>query len=105
VEAISRLVAQSLLYVAGETSFPKSLDKLTASLAVHFEHSPLSESLETFSSELLRLRHAFDDVSFERMAQMQDLWTVLAADICQTFDSQLELQASLPTVQPLAKAV
>jgi len=104
-EAIARLVAQSLLHVAGEAVLPNSLAKLATALGDHYSNDSLAESLHTFMRELARLRLFYDEIAFLRLAEMQDTWTVLAAYTCRELDPLLDLQASLPEITPLAKVV
>jgi len=105
VEAIARLVAQSLLHVVGEGALPNSLAKIVTVLDSHFANDSLAESLTTFMQELSRLRNNFDEAVFIRLAEMQDTWTVLAAHTCRQRDPQLDLHALLPEITPLAKVV
>ncbi len=65
----------------------------------------LSESLNGFIHDLARLQESFDETAFQRLSEVQDVWVVLAADACRDVDSQLDLQAFLPDIAQLAKAV
>jgi isopenicillin N synthase-like dioxygenase len=106
VEAIARLVGHSLLSVSGERNLPETLPEIASALAqTHQERAHLAESLRVFTSELARLQAQFDEGAFQRLADTQDVWTVLVAEACQEIDLQLDLQSLLPEVTQLAKAV
>ncbi len=105
VEAITRLVAQVLVHVAGGNTLPNSLSELSAALIHHYDNESLTEPLVTFRGELARLRILYDEASFLRMADMQDAWTLLAAYTCCEHDPTLDLQALLPEATLLAKVI
>ncbi len=106
VEAIGRLVGHSLLDAAGDASPPQTLEAIAERLLQAYpEKAFLAESLQGFAADLARLQENFDEASFQRLAEIQDVWVVLAADACREVDSQLDLQAFLPDIAQLAKAV
>lgn len=101
-EAISRLVAQSLLHAGGEKVLPEGLFELAQKIDQQTGTPPhIAESLTVFAEELQKLRRNFDDVRFEKLAKAQDLWTVLVAKTCESVDVQLNIQSSLPEVAQL----
>lgn len=107
-EAIAVLVGKSLLEVAGEKMPPASLPGIASKLdEVLHDQTHLGEGLAVFSHELNRLRAVDDDVvlatAFERLIDAQDVWTILAAEVCQARDPQLVLDEFIPEVQQLAK--
>ena len=106
VDAIARLVGHSLLEVKGVNVLPEGLDEIAEELAqAYADRSYLSESLSGFARDISQLRESFDDGRFQRLADIQDMWVILAADTCRELDPQLDLQAFLPDVAQLAKAV
>ncbi len=106
VEAIARLIGHSLLDAVNDPSQPEALDAIAEGLVQAYpDKAYLSESLKGFIHDLAGLQEDFDETAFQRLAEMQDVWVVLAADACRDVDSQLELQAFLPDVDLLAKAV
>ena len=106
VEAVARLVGHSMLDAAGDSSQPQELEAIAESLLEAYPDKPfLAESLKGFTSDLARLQKDFDEAAFQRLSEMQDVWVVLAADACRDVDSQLDLQAFLPDIAQLAKAV
>ncbi len=110
-EAIARRVAQALLEVAGqgpgrgEAAIDELQPLASALLQAHREHGFLGESLDTFQREIERLRQAYDEAAFNRLAEMQDVWVTLAAGVCEELDRQLDLHAALPQAARLAHVV
>ncbi|NOX93479.1 MAG: nitrite/sulfite reductase [Gammaproteobacteria bacterium] len=101
-EAIARLVAQALLHAGGENVLPDDLTELAGKIAKQTDAAQhLAESLTVFIEEMQKLRADFDDARFEKLANAQDLWTVLVAKACESVDVQLDVQASLPEVAQL----
>ena len=106
VEAIALLIGHSLLDVAGNSSPPETLEAIAEELLQTYpDKAFLSESLQGFAADLARLRKDFDETAFQRLSEIQDVWVVLAADACRDVDSQLDLQAFLPDITQLDKAV
>lgn len=106
-EAIARLVAKSLLEVAGEKSTADDLAEIAARVADLFADEPhLVESLQVFVAEIERLRAHEDEVQlateFERFMHAQDVWMVLAAGLCQARDPRLVLDEYLPEINTQA---
>jgi len=101
-EAIARLVAQALLHAGGENVVPDDLSELTGKIEKQTDATQhIAESLIVFIEEIQKLRADFDDSRFEKLANAQDLWTVLVAKACESVDMQLDVQASLPEVTQL----
>ena len=105
IEAISRLLAQALLHAGGENIVPEDLLELASKIAKQTDVAPhMAESLTVFAEEIQTLRSQFDEARFEKLAKAQDLWTVLVAKACETVDTQLNVQSSLPEVSNLVTA-
>jgi len=101
-EAIARLVAQALLHAGGENVVPDDLPELAGKIAKQTDATQhIAESLTVFIEEIQKLRADFDDSRFEKLANAQDLWTVLVAKACESVDMQLDVQASLPEITQL----
>lgn len=99
-EAISRLVAQSLLHARGEKILPDDLFELAKKVSVQETDGSahIAESLQVFAEELRTMRASFDEARFDKLSKAQDLWTVLVAKACESVDVQLNIQSSLPEV-------
>jgi len=109
-ESIARLVGRSLLEVSAVRQPPLTLPEIIKHLhEVMDTHLHLPESLSVFVHELERLRTLEDEAvlatAFERLASAQDVWTVLAAEVCQERDPRLALTEYLPEIKQLAQAV
>lgn len=105
-EAVARRVGQALLAVAGEGAVPDALSPLAAALIqVHPGRLFLGETLDAFQRDIERLRQEYDEAAFNRLAEMQDVWVMLAAGVCEDIDRQLDLRAALPPGVKLAHAV
>ncbi len=103
-EAIARLVAQALLHAGGENVLPDDLTELAGKITKQTNaEQDIAESLSVFIEEMKVLRADFDDTRFEKLANAQDLWTVLVARACESVDIQLDVQASLPEVTQLVR--
>jgi len=101
-EAVARLVGQALLHAGGESVLPDDLAELAGKIEKQTDATQhLAESLTVFVGEMQKLRADFDDARFEKLANAQDLWTVLVAEACESVDIQLDVQASLPEVTQL----
>ncbi|VAX04912.1 Ferredoxin--sulfite reductase [hydrothermal vent metagenome] len=101
-EAIARLVAQALLHAGGENVLPDDLTELARKIAEQTNvEQDIAESLSVFIEEMKVLRADYDDARFEKLANAQDLWTVLVARACESVDIQLDVQASLPEITQL----
>ncbi len=101
-EAIARLVAQALLHAGGENVLPDELTELAGKIAKQTNvEQGIAESLSVFIEEMKVLRADYDDARFEKLANAQDLWTVLVARACESVDIQLDVQASLPEITQL----
>ncbi len=101
-EAIARLITQALLHAGGEKVLPDDLVELAGKVEKQNDATQhIAESLTVFIGEIQALRADFDDARFERLANAQDLWTVLVARACESVDIQLDVQASLPEVSQL----
>ncbi len=101
-EAIARLVAQALLHAGGENVLPDDLTELAGKIAKQTNvEQGIAESLSVFIEEMKVLRADYDDARFEKLANAQDLWTVLVARACESVDIQLDVQASLPEITQL----
>ena len=101
-EAIARLITQALLHAGGEKVLPDDLVELAGKIEKQNDATQhIAESLTVFIGEMQALRVDFDDARFERLANAQDLWTVLVARACESVDIQLDVQASLPEVSQL----
>ncbi len=101
-EAIARLVAQALLHADGEKVLPDDLAELAEKIVKQTGAAQhIAESLTVFIAEMQKLRTDFDDARFEKLANAQDLWTVLVARACESVDIQLDVQASLPEIAQL----
>lgn len=102
-QAISRLVGQSLLFLAGK---PAGNDvgeigrQLSASLPANPE---LGHDLIAFNARLDQLKDDFDEAAYKALNQELDQWTAEAAVICQNIDRQLDLSASMPAVAAAAE--
>ncbi|MCF6338140.1 MAG: nitrite/sulfite reductase [Gammaproteobacteria bacterium] len=101
-EAIARLISQALLHAGGEKTLPDDLAELAGKITEQNDAAQhIVESLSVFIGEMQVLRKDFDDARFEKLANAQDLWTVLVAKACESVDIQLDVQASLPEVSQL----
>ncbi len=101
-EAIARLVAQALLHAGGENVLPDDLTELAGKITKQTNvEQGIAESLSVFIEEMKVLRADYDDARFEKLANAQDLWTVLVARACESVDIQLDVQASLPEITQL----
>jgi len=97
-QAISRLVGQSLLFLAGRPAGndPGEIGRqLSAALPANAD---LGRSLLDFAARLDALRDDFDEPAYKALNQELDQWTAEAAGICQNIDRQLDLSASMPAV-------
>jgi dissimilatory sulfite reductase (desulfoviridin) alpha/beta subunit/TusA-related sulfurtransferase len=101
-QAILRLVAQSLLFVSGQGKAP---DVDIAEMAQRLSASRIEPSVAERFAGLLEtvaaLRQDFDEIRFVELKSGLEAWTVDAAAVCQQFDRQIDLSASLP-VKPAA---
>lgn len=101
-EAMARLVGQSLLFVTGQ----KSLDDLNeiAQAArgqlqeLRPEYVPLADKLVELAQGLSALKEDQDEARFNALMTDLDAWMVQSARVCETFDPQLDLSATLPPV-------
>lgn len=104
-ESITRIIGQSILYVLGKKEPITDLREIEKALAEELPaHDHLLESMGVFIGELERFKANFDDAGFAKLAEAQDVWTMLAAEFCQSKDGNLNLSASLPEIAPLAQA-
>ncbi|MBL1278449.1 MAG: nitrite/sulfite reductase [Ectothiorhodospiraceae bacterium] len=102
VDAILRLVSQALLSANGEKVLPDDIAEIVSQLAGEtISLRNIADSLAVFNEEVESLRENFNDERFEKLANAQDLWTVLVATACESADKQLDVQASLPEVRQL----
>ncbi len=95
---IARLVAQSLLFLAGQEA-ETDLAAMARQLREALPGEPqLGEELAAFAALLDRLAEEFDETLYAQLNQAMDRWTARAAIVCQNIDQQLDLSASLPEV-------
>lgn len=109
-EAVAVLVGHSLLEAHGEHQQPQALAEIAHRLGeVMDDQLHLTESLLVFAQEIERLRAIEDEAvlatAFERLMIAQDVWVVLAAEVCQQKDPSLVLEEFLPEVEQLAEAI
>lgn len=104
-EAIAHFIGKSILYVTGYRQDIEDLDVMADLLNEHAGDQPeFGEALQGWNQELKRLQESFDVHAFEKLAEIQDGWTVLAAEYCQKHDNNLNLANFLPATPALAKA-
>lgn len=95
---VVRLVGQSLLFLAGQPS-RDALNEIAETLESSFKQgNTLGGRLAEISSVLSELGADFDEARFKALNEAMDLWTLEAAEACQTIDQQLDLSASMPKV-------
>lgn len=96
--AIGRLVGQSLLFLAGQApeDDPREIGrKLAETLSAD---SSLGEQLTGFAGLLDQLSAEFDEPAYRQLTTELDAWTIAAASVCQDIDRQLDLSASLQSI-------
>ncbi len=95
---IARLVAESLLFLAGQEA-GEDLQEMARRLedALNSEQE-LGRQLAGFAATLEQLAEDFDDALYAELNRAMDQWTTRAAAVCQNIDQQLDLSASLPEV-------
>ncbi len=106
-EQMLRLVARSVLFLAGREAGPEQpLEALAAALQEALEDGALGRALAELAQGLAAQRQAYDEAAFVALSRRMDAWMLEAAAVCQAIDSQLDLAASLPerpqTEQPPA---
>jgi sulfite reductase (ferredoxin) len=105
-ESIIRLVAKALAQVGGEKDSPDTFAELAEKIIEqNAGNTALADSILVFTEESAQLRNEFDDERFEKLAAAQDVWTVLVAKYCESVDSALDIQGTLPKVTALEDLV
>lgn len=95
---VARLVGQSLLFLAGQPS-RDALHEIAETLETSFKQgNTLGARLAEIGTVLSELGADFDEARFKALNDAMDLWTLEAAEACQTIDQQLDLSASMPKV-------
>jgi len=97
-EELSRLIGESLLFMAGEKSDDNSNALAIAKIlkgSAH-ENSTFGTELEKIATTLSELQKEFNQERFDTVNKELDNWTTRAAEACQKQDQQLDLRASLP---------
>ncbi len=97
-EELSRLIGESLLFMAGEKGDDNSSALSTAKIlkdSAH-ENSIFGAELEKIATTLAELQKEFNQELFDTINKELDHWTTRAAEACQKQDQQLDLRASLP---------
>jgi sulfite reductase beta subunit-like hemoprotein len=96
--AIARLIGQSLLFLAGQPPV-ENLREIGAKLAETLSgNQSLGDQLMKLSDELDRLGDDFDEPAYRELISELDAWTVAAGATCQDIDRQLDLSASLQSI-------
>jgi sulfite reductase (ferredoxin) len=96
--AIGRLVGQSLLFLAGQPP-ADNLREIGAKLIETLNSNrALGEQLVKMSESLDRLAEEFDEAAYRELTAELDAWTVAAGAVCQDIDRQLDLSASLQSI-------
>jgi len=94
VEAIARLVGQSLL----PGPAPSALVEIADAVRRSYPQSPhLADDLAALARCLAALRTNFDETRFDVLVADLDVWTVAAARTCEAGDPQLDLSAYVPS--------
>ncbi len=97
-EELSRLIGESLLFMAGEEGADNTNALATANQLKETAHenAAFGTELEKIVTALAKLRKEFNQKHFETINIELDNWTTRAAEACQKQDQQLDLRASLP---------
>lgn len=96
-EQMLRLLAQSVLFLAGREA-PGSLAEMATLLAEALPDNSLGAQLAELVSALNAQRQHFEDHAMKALSVRMDQWMLDAAATCQAVDQQLDLSASLPTL-------
>ena len=101
-EHMLRLVAQSLLFLAGREA-GGDLAEIARSLTDAQPDTTLGIRLADFQSGLAEQRNAFEDAALKGLSDRMDEWMLDAAEACQGIDKQLDLSGSLPPIKRQSK--
>ncbi len=106
-EELSRLIGESLLFMAGEKGDNNSNALATAKTLKNSAHenSVFGAELEKITITLSELQKEFNQEHFDKVNKALDDWTTRAAEACQKQDQQLDLRASLPAQVKNGEAV
>lgn len=97
-QQIGRLVGQSLLFLAGQQS-NGDLREAGRMIEQTLKANPtLGTRLVEFADGLERLTEDFDETAYKQLTDALDAWTAEAGAVCQDIDRQLDLSASLSTI-------
>ncbi len=96
-EQMLRLVARSVLFLAGREAAPETpVAELAAALTEALDDPSLGRTLGQLAEGLARMRAAYEEPAFVELSRRMDAWMLDAAAVCQAIDHQLDLAASLP---------
>ncbi|MDX9739662.1 MAG: nitrite/sulfite reductase [Gammaproteobacteria bacterium] len=102
--AIGRLVGQSLLFLAGQPPV-EDLREIGGKLAATLNgNQSLGDQLVKLAGTLDRIDSDFDEPTYRELMAELDAWTVAAGAACQDIDRQLDLSASLQSINGGAQA-
>jgi sulfite reductase beta subunit-like hemoprotein len=97
LQAITRLTAKAVLFVAGQKNADPVLDSLPEIVRDAFPDRPaLAQQLSDIRQSLIRLESNLDEGPYHGATAKVDAWVRAAAELCQSFDPLLDVSASVP---------